>query len=122
MSNQENQQGIARKLAADVVREAHRLLVDGHSDDDVRESLASRFPGVDARAAVVAAADRMSQAAGCDRRVVVGFAMEGFREVYRRSLECGDLNNAIKAMKELVSLARSTEADVYDDETSGDAA
>lgn len=121
MSKQENQQGIAIICAADAAREAHRLLVDGHSDDDVRESLVQRFPGVDACAAVVAAGDRISQAAGCDRRVVVGFAMEGFREVYRRSLECGDLNNAIKAMKELVALARSTEADVYDDEAPDDA-
>lgn len=114
--DQEKRQIIARNLAVDAVREAHRLLVEGSGDDDVQAIISQRFPGVDVRAVVVAAGDRIAQAAGCERRVVVGFALEAYREVYRRALECGDLNNAIKAMKELVSLARSEEPDVFDDD------
>lgn len=111
MASKETGKEIARIPAADVVREASRLLVEGVADGDAAEDLARRFPGVDAQAALIVVVDQLRQAAACDRQVVVGWAMEAYREIYRETLERGEFGDALKAVDKLVSLARDTEND-----------
>ena len=106
---------IAEILEVSAVREASRLLIEGVSDADTLDDLAAKFPGVDARRVLAVVVEQLSQAARCDREVVVGFALEAYREIYRQALERGELAEALKAVKELVSLARSTADYVLDD-------
>jgi hypothetical protein len=42
--------------------------------------------------------------------VVIGFGLEAFREIYRQAMERGQLGDAMKAVREMVALARATEA------------
>ena len=112
-SGQELQE-YSESLAA--AREISRLLIEGVSDADAVDDIRVRFPQVDAAILVRAASDRLGQAAQCDRSVVIGWALEAYREVYRRSLEAGEHGDAIKAVRELVALAQRTDGVWNDDE------
>jgi hypothetical protein len=107
---------LAETIHGESLRAASRMLVDGFSDQDAAESIATRFPGVDVRKLLELAGDRLSQAARCDRQVVIGFAFEAYREIYRLSKEAGEYADATRAVKELVALARATEDDVPNDD------
>lgn len=91
-------------------------LLEGHRDSDIKEAIANRWPEADGKALINSAVDHFVLAARCDRRVIIGWALEAYRDIYRRMIDIGDFANATKAVKELVALA--TKHDVYagDDE------
>ena len=80
-------------------------LLEGHRDSDIKQAVESLWPNEDPMALMHAAVDHFAKAADCDRAVVLGWAMEAYRDLYRRLLEIGDFANAMKAVKELVALA-----------------
>jgi hypothetical protein len=89
-------------------------LLEGHRDADIREAAAARWPGSDPQQLINSAVEHFINAAKCDRRVIIGFGIEAYRDLYRRLIEIGDFTNAIRAIKELVNLATST--NVFDDD------
>jgi hypothetical protein len=89
-------------------------LLEGQRDSDIKEAIASRWPGMAANALLTSAVDHFATAASCDRRIVIGWALEAYRDIYRRMIDIGDFANAIKAVKELVALA--TTHNVYADD------
>jgi hypothetical protein len=88
--------------------EALRLLVEGVTDDDALDDLSRKFSEAEARAGLDAAVERFCLAAACDRTVVIGWALEAYRETYRRALEADQFGEALRAVKELVALADVT--------------
>jgi hypothetical protein len=108
--NEENSGEIARISQDDACRRALQMLVEGVGAEDAHDELSRMLPSCDARSALAAASERLGQAADCDRRVVIGFGLEAFREIYRQAMERGQLGDAMKAVREMVALARATEA------------
>lgn len=95
-------------------------LLEGHRDSDIKAAIAERWPEEDAHALAVSAVDHFAKAATCDRRVVVGWGMEAYRDLYRKMLDIGDYANAMKAVKELVALATKHVYGSDDPETTDD--
>lgn len=119
--NEENLRELASISGDDACRRALQLLVEGVGAEDAHEEVLRAFPSCDARAALSAASERLGQAADCDRRVVIGFGLEAFREIYRQAMERGQLGDAMKAVRELIALARATEAYVSSGKSDDDA-
>lgn len=68
--------------------------------------LSRTFPGCDGIAAITAAVDKIRASADCETATVVGWALEAYRTVYQRSLVACEFAAALRAVKELVALAR----------------
>lgn len=96
--------------ATKATAEALEMLNHGVSDSAIVQYLTNDYGADAAQAAMIAATDHFSRAAECDRSVVIGWAMEAYREIYRQSLTAEDgLSTALKAVKELTTLALLTE-------------
>lgn len=83
-------------------------LLDGHRDEDIKEALATKFPEVNAVAVLAEVVQHFQEAATCDKTVLLGWALEAYRDLYRRMIAIGDFAGAMKAVKELAGLAGRT--------------
>ena len=83
-------------------------LLDGHRDEDIREALAFRWPEINRDAVLAEVIQYFEEAATCDKTVLVGWALEAYRDLYRRMVAIGDFANALRAVKELAALAGKT--------------
>lgn len=86
------------------VDEVLAWLLDGHRDCNIREAIKAKWPDLDPIKLQMAAVEHFRRAAVCEPEVIVGFAIEAYRDLYRRSLQIGDFAGATKAVKELVAL------------------
>jgi hypothetical protein len=86
------------------VDEVIAWLIEGHRDADIREAIRQKWPDQEPGALQLAAIEHFERAAGCDVAVVHGWALEAYRDLYRRMVKIGDFANAMKAIKELVRL------------------
>jgi hypothetical protein len=79
-------------------------LIEGHRDADIRGAIKEKWPELDAVTLQNAAVEHFRRAANCEPAVIVGFALEAYRDLYRRMMKIGDFAGATKAVKELVAL------------------
>jgi hypothetical protein len=107
-------QALARKAPVGPTREeveagrVHRIyqaILEGASEHDVLGEIAAAWPDVDVRPLVVRAMERVARAGEADPALVRGWCIEASRELYRRMLEGGDLQGALRAVKQLAELA-----------------
>jgi hypothetical protein len=91
--------------AADPLREAVKWIVAGNSEPDVLDAIAATFPDAKARPLIVRAIEYIAKQGKPDVQLVRGFAIEGTREIYRKCLEVGDHQTALRALKQLMELA-----------------
>lgn len=101
----ENDSGSQLAVAIDPREQVIAWLLEGRRESQIAEEVSRLFPDRDSRALLIEAADHFEQAAGCDLDVVVGWALEAYKELYRQSLIACDFQTAVKAIKELVALA-----------------
>jgi hypothetical protein len=94
-------------------------LLEGHRDADVIESIRARWPGLEPAELSTGAVERFECAGHCHLPIVVGWGLEAYKELYRRSLEMGDIDGARKCIKELIALAAKY---VHDEEPDSDPA
>lgn len=80
-------------------------MIEGQREADIVEALANHFPGTDAAPVLAAAGAHFQNAAGCPSEIVIGWALEAYRDIYRRMMESGDYQGAARVAKELVALA-----------------
>lgn len=85
---------------------ARSYLVTGSSVEETLSELSRSFPGCNGLAAITAAVDKIRASADCETATVVGWALEAYRTVYQRSLVACEFGAALRAVKELVALAR----------------
>lgn len=85
---------------------ARSYLVTGSSVEETLSELSRAFPGCNGLAAITAAVDKIRASADCETATVVGWALEAYRTVYQRSLVACEFAAALRAVKELVALAR----------------
>jgi hypothetical protein len=83
----------------------YTLLLDGHSFADIRQALATEHPQANADLLFRYTQNAFEQV--CDRsfRTVAGFCLEATRDLYRKMLEIGDFEGALRAVKQLSTLA-----------------
>ena len=93
---------VKQKPAAQQVVE---WMVKGHQEADIAEAVAAMFPGANAKKLIELAVDHFVAAAHCQRDVILGWAMEAYRELYRSLLNIGDYPGAMKAVGSLVKLS-----------------
>jgi hypothetical protein len=113
------------KKSVDAIKataEAVEMLTHGVSESAIVQYLTNDHGPDIARQAMVAAGDHFARSAECDRSVVIGWAMEAYREIYRQALTAEDgLSVALKAVKELTTLAMITEGrNVHDKDPEAD--
>ena len=73
------------------------------------EAITEKFPDSDAHAILSAASDHFESIAYSDDRVIVGWALESCRELYRRMIDCGDYAGALKAISEMLKHSKRLE-------------
>ena len=93
--------------------ETLQWLLKGHDEKQIREALAQMCPGRDPSEIMRKVVDQLQQMGGADPDVIRGWAIEATRMIYQKQVEVGDYANAMKAIKQIMSLAPKAE-DVHD--------
>jgi hypothetical protein len=97
---------IVKAKAPDPLREITGWIIAGHTEPDIMDAIREKFPNAKARPLIVQAMKQIADAGEPDKGLVKGFAIEGTREIYRKALEVGDHQTALRALKQLVDLAK----------------
>lgn len=79
-------------------------ITEGHRDCDIREAIRAKWPENSPDELQLAAADHFRNVARCEAEILVGFAIEAHRDLYRRMVKIGDFAGAAKAIKEITNL------------------
>lgn len=90
---------------AQQLEQVTKWLLAGHSAADITEAAAQAWPNAKPAALLLAATDKIAESANYDLDLIVGFTLEGTRDLYRRMLEIGDFSGALKALRQLHDLA-----------------
>ena len=88
------------ELTAEVVR----LMLEGHSLSDVIEYKQKENKGLTAEQASEWAFSWFEQSADIPEKSRLGWCLEAYRELYRKMLEIGDYNGAVKCVSEIQKL------------------
>ena len=70
------------------------------------DAIREMFPDAKGRPLIVQAMKQIAEAGEPDENLVKGFAVEGTREIYRKCMEVGDHQTALKALRQLVDLSK----------------
>jgi len=89
----------------DPLRQVVSWIVAGHSQADIKESIAKLWPRAKSRPLIVAAVKEIAAASEEDPDLIVGFALTATREIYRKAMEVGDHQTALRALKQLKELS-----------------
>ena len=95
-------------------------LLAGHDERQITEALAVQHPGRKPQAILTAVIDHLQRQGQADPDVVRGWAIEATRVIYQKMMDIGDYANAMKAIKQIMSLAPRA-VDVHDDDQPADA-
>ena len=90
----------------EAIAQAVKWVIAGRTERDIREAIAATWPLTEATPLIVAALQEISSAAKANPDLVRGFAIEGTREIYRKALEVGDHQTALRALKQLTELTK----------------
>ncbi len=92
--------------APDPLRQVIGWIMAGHSEADIVEAIETTFPEVKARPLIVKAIAEIAKSGRPDGTLVKAFAIEGTRGIYRKALEVGDHQTALRALKQIVDLSK----------------
>ena len=96
----------AAATTPDPLRQVVNWIIAGHTEPDIVEAIAANWPSQKSRPLIVKAVAEIAKAGSPDTQALRGFAIEGTREIYRKALEVGDHQTALRALKQLVELSR----------------
>ncbi|GAF71789.1 unnamed protein product, partial [marine sediment metagenome] len=86
--------------------QVHRFIVEGFSNADILEYLDKNGITIeDAKRSFENALNKFIKASKMPKSVMHGWCLEAYRDLYRRLLETGDYTGALRAVKEISSLA-----------------
>lgn len=83
-------------------------IIAGNSEAHIRESIEATWPEQKPQPLMIAAVKELAKNGRPDLELVFGFAIEGTRTIYQRALELGDLQTALRAIKQLTELAHNS--------------
>jgi len=85
-------------------------MLEGHNDHEIREALSKQIPNVDLDK-VLSAVQRLFENAGSNRNIrgTLGWCEKTSRDIFRKMLEVGDYEGALRAVKQVASLGKAIE-------------
>jgi hypothetical protein len=93
------------------VEMVRKWIVEGMSRHDIGEMMREEFTGADGKRLLAAAIASINVSAYVGEDTIRGWCLEAYREIYRRAMEGGDNGTALRAIKQILEMAR----DVRDD-------
>ena len=90
----------------EALRQVVTWILAGHSEPDVLDAIAAKWPNRDCRPLIIEALRQIAKAGEPDPDLVRGFAIEATRGLYCKCLEVGDHATALRALKQLNDLAK----------------
>jgi hypothetical protein len=96
---------IIKTAKPEPLREIVKWILAGNSERDVIDAIGQQWPDVAARPLILKALKEISKAGEPDEQLVAGFVIEGTRQIYQRALDVGDLQTALRALKQLADFA-----------------
>lgn len=85
--------------------QVYAWIINGASEDQINEAVQTLWPEQSARPLIIAAMKRIAAAATVNRECLLGWCLESTRVVYQQALEARDFGAALRAIKQLHSLA-----------------
>ena len=92
------------KLNTQAFEQVYRMLIEGHRVEDITSAIKSQWPKQDTQKLITQAVEKFALTSKCDRSVLIGWAFEAYREIYRQLMLSGNPEGALKAVKELTAL------------------
>jgi len=81
-------------------------IVSGETEHQISERIAATWVNVKPQPLIVAALQAMADNAAVNVDLVYGWCFEATREIHRRAIEAEDYPTALRAVKQLIDLAR----------------
>jgi|GEM_PF-6404674 len=91
---------------ADPLVEIVSWIISGHAQQDIVEAVAERWPRVKAAPLIAQALREIAAQGRPDKMLLMGFVLEGTREIYKKALAIGDFQTALAALRQLHTLSR----------------
>jgi hypothetical protein len=79
-------------------------LLTGASEAQVREALAAKYPGTDARRVLAQVQQQLAAAGNPNPDSVRGWCLLSYRRLYQQMLQVGDFNGCRQVIKEISAL------------------
>lgn len=98
------------------VEQVRKWIVEGASKHDIDEAISTTFPGADGQQLLTTAVSRINISAYVGVDTIRGWCLEAYREVYRRAMESGDNGTALRAVKQILEMARDVRDDGQEEE------
>lgn len=95
---------IPRRVDPAAVHQVFLWIVQGATEYQVRESIAQEFPAENGDALIVAAVDKIGEAANYQPETMRAWCIEAYRELYRKMFQIGDFAGALRAVKQLADM------------------
>jgi len=89
----------------DALQQVIQWLLEGQTETDIAAAIKKTYPRVQQRPLILRARGEIAKASEIDPDEVLGFAMLGTKDVYRRAIAAGDMPVALRALKQLRELA-----------------
>ncbi len=86
---------------AEQLREIVKWVLAGHSESDIVDAIEQKWPKAKTRPLIAKSIERIASASEIDSNLLVGFCFEATRDIYRKCLECGDHQSALRAIKQM---------------------
>lgn len=84
------------------------MVIAGATEHEIRTFLTKEYPDRRSTPMIAAALAKLEECGEPKPEVVLGFAIEGTRYVYRAAVATGDYATALRALKQLVDLAAAS--------------
>lgn len=98
-------QTTALALPADRIAQVFTWILSGASEHEITDAISTTWPDAESMPLIVAAMQRIAKSADAESDVILGWCIESTRLVYQRAIEANDLATALRAIKQLHSLA-----------------
>lgn len=98
--------GIIEQPDPTQVEQVRKWIVSGMSRHDIGELMREEFPGADGQQLLAVAIARINDSAYVGEGTIRGWCLESYREIYRRAMESGDNGTALRAVKQILEMAR----------------
>jgi hypothetical protein len=79
-------------------------LLSGASEQQIREALAQKYPGTDARQVLTQVQQQLAAAGQPNADAVRGWCLLSYRRLYQQMLAVGDFNGCRQVVKEISAL------------------
>jgi hypothetical protein len=84
-----------------------RQVLEGYLLTDIESAIRTLHPTADARKVIRSALASLFEVANQPQDMVVGWCMEAAKDIMRKSLETGDLSNALACVREIAKLKKA---------------